>query len=111
MDETRIAERQEKQRYWGEHLSKWKESGLSQSAYCREHQLNLHRFIYWKERQFREQQRVSVVELPLSTRDASYLFPPNPPLCIVSGGRCRIEVRPGFDPASLEAVLRVLSRL
>jgi transposase len=111
MDEARVAERQEKQRYWGGHLSKWKESGLSQSAYCREHQLNLHRFIYWKKRQSPENQRISMVELPISTRDVSCLFPQNPPLCILFGDRCRIEVRPGFDRASLEAVLRVLGRL
>lgn len=111
MNEARIAERQEKQRYWDDHLSRWKESGLSQSAYCREHELNLHRFIYWKKRRFPETMKVSLVELPISARETSCFISSRPPLCIVFGSRCRIEVRPGFDPASLEAVLRVLSRL
>jgi hypothetical protein len=111
MNEARIAERQEKQQYWDEHLSRWNESGLSQSAYCREHQLNLHRFIYWKKRRFPETTSVCLVELPISTREKACLLSAIPPLCIVFGSRCRIELRPGFDPASLEAVLRVLSRL
>jgi len=110
MNSARLAEGQEKQRYWNEHLCKWKESGLSQSAYCREHELNLYRFIYWKKRLFPERTPVSMVELPVSARDSSFLFPATPPLCIVLGGRCRIEVHPGFDPACLEAVLRVLNR-
>lgn len=111
MNEARIAERQEKQRYWDEHLSRWKESGLSQSAYCREHQLNLHRFIYWKKRRSPKTPNVSLVELPISTRETACLLSSGPPLCIVLGVRFRIELRSGFDPASLETVLRVLSRL
>ena len=111
MNEARIAERREKQRYWDEHLSKWKESGLSQSAYCREHELNLHRFNYWKRRLSPKSPSVSLVELPISMRNTAWLPSPSPPLCIVFGSRFRIELQTGFDPASLESVLRVLSRL
>lgn len=49
MNGARLAERRKKQRFWDEHLCRWKESGLSQSAYCREHGRNLHRYIYWKQ--------------------------------------------------------------
>ena len=111
MNEARLAERQEKQRFWGGHLSQWKESGLSQSAYCREHQLNLHRFVYWKQRLARQKPSVSLVEVPVSRQKTACMFPPAPPISIVFSGRCRIEVRSGFDPASLEVVLRVVSRL
>jgi len=39
--------------YWSDHLVRQKKSGLSRTAYCREHQLNYDRFYYWvrKERQ------------------------------------------------------------
>lgn len=111
MNEARRAERQEKQRFWGGHLSRWKESGLSQSAYCREHQLNLHRFVYWKKRLAPQKPSVSLVELPVSRQKTAYQFPSAAPISIVFGGRCHIEVRPGFDPSSLEVVLRVLNRL
>ena len=111
MNEARLAERRKKQRFWDEHLCGWKESGLSQSAYCREHGLKLHRFLYWKKRLLPEKTAVSMVELPISVLKTRRLLPSAPPICIVFGGRCRIEIPPGFDPASLEAVLRVVGRL
>jgi len=33
--------------YWQQHVLHWKSSQLSQIAYCREHELNFHRFNYW----------------------------------------------------------------
>jgi len=33
--------------YWQQHVNHWKSSQLSQIAYCREHELNFHRFNYW----------------------------------------------------------------
>lgn len=33
--------------YWQQHVLQWKSSPLSQIAYCREHELNFHRFNYW----------------------------------------------------------------
>lgn len=33
--------------YWRQHITHWKNSSLSQIAYCREHALNFHRFNYW----------------------------------------------------------------
>lgn len=34
--------------YWGYHISKWKESSMSQAAYCRQNGLKWHDFYYWK---------------------------------------------------------------
>ena len=34
--------------HWSRHLRDWQNSTLSQSAYCREHGLNYHRFTYWR---------------------------------------------------------------
>ena len=36
--------------YWQSHLDNWVRSGLSQAAYCRNHDLNYNRFRKWKER-------------------------------------------------------------
>jgi hypothetical protein len=36
--------------YWQGHLDKWVQSGLSQAAYCRRHDLDYGRFRKWKER-------------------------------------------------------------
>lgn len=34
--------------FWQQHIDSWQESGLRQVAYCKKHQLQPHRFSYWK---------------------------------------------------------------
>ena len=34
--------------FWESHITGWKESQLSQAAYCQTHELAVHRFYYWK---------------------------------------------------------------
>jgi len=36
------------QPFWENHINSWKESNISQAAYCHEHDLVVHRFGYWK---------------------------------------------------------------
>ena len=40
--------RLELKKFWKTHLLQWKESHLSQSNYCKKHNLLVHRFGYWK---------------------------------------------------------------
>jgi len=35
---------------WKHHFESWKNSGLSQAAYCRQHKLKTYGFQYWKKR-------------------------------------------------------------
>lgn len=37
--------------YWENHLKSWNETNLSQARYCKEHQLKVHQFGYYKRRQ------------------------------------------------------------
>ena len=65
METTRAAEREAKRTFWEEHLSQWEASGLSQSEYCRQNDLKLHCFLYWRKRQRATvESTVSLVELP-----------------------------------------------
>ena len=34
--------------YWGKHIQNWQQTDQSQNAYCKEHDLNYHRFTYWR---------------------------------------------------------------
>ena len=43
-------DRNEKQRFWQQHLADWSSSGLSQKAYCAQHSLKLANFQYWRQR-------------------------------------------------------------
>ncbi len=42
--------------HWRHHFDAWKTSGQSLSEFCRVHELNYHRFLYWQ-RKFRKQER------------------------------------------------------
>jgi hypothetical protein len=33
---------------WPQHFERWRQSGLTQSEYCRQEQLSRHRFKYWR---------------------------------------------------------------
>lgn len=44
-----LSKKEEKRRYWEDHVNQWQSSGESQSNYCRQHQLHLHQFTYWKQ--------------------------------------------------------------
>jgi hypothetical protein len=35
---------------WKTHIERWKQSGQTQVAYCREHELKPHQFTYWKKK-------------------------------------------------------------
>lgn len=34
--------------YWSQHIQSWQKTNQNQSAYCRAHELNYHRFTYWR---------------------------------------------------------------
>ena len=53
-----------RERLWKEHLQRWRESGLTQSAYCRQQGLSRHQFKYW--RQKLEPSSEAVVATPTS---------------------------------------------
>ncbi len=40
----------EKHRFWKTHVNAWRKSGLSQSEYCRSHELSSHNMVYWKKK-------------------------------------------------------------
>ena len=42
--------RAEKREYWEEQIRLWKESGLSQSEYCRQYDIPPSQWFYWKRR-------------------------------------------------------------
>ncbi len=49
MKSEKTITKQKKRSSWFNHIKQWKTSGQSQSHYCRDNQLKLHQFIYWKQ--------------------------------------------------------------
>ncbi|MFT5211954.1 MAG: hypothetical protein ACI9CE_003695, partial [Flavobacterium sp.] len=39
-----------KSQFWQDHVTAWQGSGLSQAAYCKQHEIKSHNFAYWRNR-------------------------------------------------------------
>ena len=50
---------------WAVHVQRWRESGLTQAAYCQQHDLNRHTLTYWSWRLRREAETAR--DLPQAT--------------------------------------------
>ena len=107
--ESRRAALEKKRRYWKTHIKSWQSSGMSQSGYCREHNLKFHRFVYWR-RKFHSsnQQAVSLVQVPLPKIPIPSF--PRPVRLIVDAGRS-IELERDFDPITLKQLIHTLETL
>ena len=109
-----------KARYWGDHVSAWFESGLSQAEYCRRHDLAAHNLGYWVRKlgsarvgELSAPEATSSVELvEVDFRVASEAVPAveSPPFRIAVGERFWIEVRGDFDAAVFEKLVLSLAR-
>jgi hypothetical protein len=90
---------------WRRHWKAWKESGLSQEQYGRQHQLKIHAFRYWvtKFNQPINQSTTALVKLPVQAQPLRESL-----LELVIQEKYRLMIRSGFDPRLLQEVLRSL---
>lgn len=105
--ESREAELAEKRQYWKQHLEEWGKSGLSQVAYCRQHDLSHCRFQYWKKK-YQPAKPVDLIELKL--HPAHEKSGAHTALRLIVGNY-QVAVQRNFDPVALGQLTAVLSRL
>jgi len=55
----------EKRRFWQVHIKAWAGSGLLQTEYCRQHNLNNHQFGYWKKKFSAEEKKSKQQFIPV----------------------------------------------
>jgi hypothetical protein len=111
MEHIAFGAREEKRRFWEEHLSRWEASGLSQKEYCRQNDLKIHCLLYWRKKQrCRPESTACLVEWPVPRQEQG-LFCFEPALSVVIDRRYRIEIHKDFDPCVLDRVIRVLMQL
>ncbi len=67
-DTIRQQELEQKRRDWNAHITSWQASRLSQTEYCRRHELKFHQFVYWR-RKFAPKPctPLSLVQIPVAT--------------------------------------------
>jgi hypothetical protein len=56
----------EKAQFWHNHFKAWQGSDLSQAAYCRQHDLKLSTFAYWRTRANQRQRKLLPLPSPVS---------------------------------------------
>ena len=98
-----------KSSFWKPHLTGWRDSGLSQAAYCRQHGLSLKCFTYWRRTLGPTQGVASATSMPAVVPIV---------VCDAPVVDDRIEVRlpnglqvvlsAGLDPARLVPTIRAL---
>jgi hypothetical protein len=99
-----------KRRDWKAHITNWTVSRLSQTEYCRRHELKFHQFVYWR-RKFapKPPTPISLIQVPAAAVARAAGFGSMPPaLRVALAPDLCIEVSPGFDPPTLLQVVTVL---
>ena len=98
-----------RKRLWSDRITSWKESGLTQRAYCEQHQLALGTFAYWRGRLKKLEAGDHTGKprfLPVSLMQRS-----DPSLTLLINGRHQIEIQSDFDPDFLSKVVQVVQRV
>jgi len=104
--EVKKLTREEKPSYWQAQVSSWRGSGLNQAQFCRDHNLKVRDFGYWKRKLSRTSDSVSFVPLRVKSQSVA-----SSPLGLVLDSGLRIEVREGFSPGTLRDLIHTLREL
>ena len=112
MDQLSRAEQLEQKRsFWKQHIDSWQQTGLTQTEYCRQHNLKHHQLVYWRKRLPKTETDVSFV--PLKLEDLLDLPAPQQQaaLTLVVNNQFKIEIRAGFDAQLLRQLIFALRGL
>jgi len=108
---SRAEQLEQKRSYWKKHIDSWQETGLTQTEYCRHHNLKHHQLVYWKKRFLKSETDVSFI--PIKLEDLLDLPTQSDcaALCLVINNHLKIEIRAGFDPQLLRQLIFALRGL
>ncbi len=94
----------EKYPYWQPRIDAWKQSGISQTDFCRRHGLNIKIFGYWKRKLCSRPEGVSFVPVAIKPSHISSVKSGSS-LRVVTCNGLSIEVGDGFNAATLRQLL------
>lgn len=105
----RVAATQNVEQVWQRNVEAWRQSGLSQKAFCQRNHLALSTFGRWLQQLNKRSNLVSAcVEIvPVPCVQAIPVSAP-PVVVVMGGGRYRLELADGFQRETLREVLHVL---
>ena len=94
---------------WSDTITSWKQSGLSQRAYCEQHQLALGTFTYWRGRLKKLEAGNHAHKprfLPVTLQQRS-----DHSLTLLINGRHHLEIKSDFDPDLLSKVVQAVQQV
>ena len=105
---SRAEQLEQKRTYWKQHIESWQQTGLTQTEYCRQHNLKHHQLVYWKKRFLKTETDVSFV--PLKLEDLLDLPPrrDQASLTLEINNQFKIEIRADFDARLLRQLIFAL---
>ncbi len=99
----------QKRQFWTAHIEQWRQSDLSQSAYCRRHDLDRHRFFYWRRRIFKPKETISF--LPVTLPKAETTGPITTAVRIHTPNGFAIELKLQHSACDLGRLVTMVARL
>jgi hypothetical protein len=100
-------EPKEKRKFWEAQIQAWQASGVSQAEYCRQNNLKMHQWWYWRKRiSHLSDSDITFVPLNLSS-DKMYRSGVN----VVTPNGYRIEVDNSFDLSKLRQLVTAVRGL
>ncbi len=99
----------EKYQFWQPHINAWKQSGISQADFCRQHGLNIKIFGYWKRKLCSRSEGLSFVPVSIKPSHTAYVKSISS-LRVVTCNGLSIEVGDGFNPATLRMLLDAIGQ-
>jgi hypothetical protein len=103
---ARDIEVEEKRNRWKKHVKDWRNSGMTQAAYCRRHNLSAKSFYYWRKK-YSDFSPPTLVPVKFAIHPKRL----SNSLSLNIGSRYKIEIHRGFDSETLQQVLSVLNQL
>lgn len=97
--------------YWKRQIESWRSSGLTQTAYCHQHELKAHQFTYWKKRFVQTDNGITFVPVKIhgSLRSAAGMRSSS--LLLTVGRDLQIEIKSDFDHELLRRLIATLRSL
>jgi hypothetical protein len=108
---SRAEQLEQKRTYWKQHIDSWQQTGLSQTEYCRRHNLKHHQLVYWKKRFLKTETAVTFAALQLDDLLDIPRQPQRAPLSLVINDSFKIEISAGFDAQLLRQLIFALRAL
>ena len=108
-DDYHLYSPRQKRQFWAAHIEQWRQGDLSQSAYCRRHNLDRHRFFYWRRRIVKPQETVSFLPVALPAAESQHTVATTVRVHTPNGFAIEFESQQGID--ELERLVAVVAGL